>query len=74
MNKQIAPPVQPSIILLSIGVIVPSLKVVSIVDSKVSIETQAAARLMALDAENTGLLYFRYLITFIIAIVSEVKV
>ena len=49
--SEITPPVTPSIIFCSIAVIVSSLNVVSIVDSSVSIETSAAAKLIALDAE-----------------------
>ena len=37
-------------------------------------EEDKMVQLRRLDAENTGLLYFRYLITLIIAIVSDVKV
>ena len=52
----------------------PSLKVVNIVASSVSMETHAEARLTPFDAEYTGLLYFLYLTIFIIATVKEVKV
>ena len=44
------------------------------VDSNVSIDTHAAARLMALDAEYTGLLYLRYFTVFTMARASEVNV
>ena len=74
MSTEIAPPVAPSIHFCSTAVIVPSPKVVSIVDSSVSIDTRAAAKLIALDAENTGLLYFLYLITLMIPTVNVVKV
>ena len=74
MSTEIAPPVAPSIHFCSAAVIVSSLKVVSIVDSSVSIDTRAAAKLMALAAENTGLLYFLYFITLTIATVNAVKV
>ena len=74
MSREIAPPVAPSIHFCSTADMVPSLKAVSIVDSSVSIDTRAAARLIAFDAENTGLLYFLYLITFTIAKLNEVKV
>ncbi len=74
MNTEITPPVQPSIIFRVIASILPSPKVVSIVASSVSIDTQAAARLIALDADYTGLLYLRYFTMFIIAIVNAVKV
>ena len=50
-------PTLPSIIFWVSTSIVPSLKVVNIVDVSVSIDTQAAAKLIALDAEKTGLLY-----------------
>ena len=69
IKAEITPPLEPSKILRSANDIVPSLNVVSIVDSSVSIETQAAASPIAFDAEYTGLLYLRYLTTFIIAIV-----
>ena len=49
-------------------------KAESIALSSVSTETAAEARLIALAAENSGLLYFLYLTTFTMAIVSEVKV
>ena len=49
----------------------PSPKVVSIVDSRVSIETQAEARAIACEAEKTGLSVCRFLITFAIATVFE---
>jgi len=48
--------------------------VVSIVDSSVNIDTSAAAKLIALDAEKTGLLYFLYFMTLTIAVVSAVNV
>ena len=69
IKAEITSPLEPSKILRSANDIVPSLNVVSIVDSSVSIETQAAASPTAFDAEYTGLLYLRYLTTFIIAIV-----
>ena len=72
--QETAAPVQESSIFLVIGVIVPSLNAVSIVDVSVSIETSDEARLIVFDAEKTGLLYFLYFITFTIARVSEVKV
>ena len=49
-------------------------KVVSIVDSSVSIDTTAEVSPITRDAERTGLLYLRYLNTFMIAKVNEVKV
>lgn len=69
-----ATPTLPSIIFWEITSIVPSLNVVSIVEVSVSIDTHAAAKLIALEAENTGLLYFLYFITFTIAAVKAVKV
>lgn len=54
--------------------IVPSLKVVSIVEVRVSIEVEAAARPIALVAENTGLLYLLYFTALMIATVNAVKV
>ena len=74
IKTEIAPPDAPSRILRVVKSIVPSLNVVSIVDSKVSTDTTADARLIALDAEYTGLLYLRYLTVLIMASVSEVKV
>lgn len=74
IKTDIAPPEIPNIILRAVRSIVPSPKVVSIVDSRVNIETQADARLIAFDAEYTGLLYFLYFIMFMIAIVNAVKV
>ena len=74
IKAEIAPPVAPSIHFCSTAVIVPSPKVVSIVDSSVSIDTSAAAKLIALDAEKTGLLYLRYFTTLTIATVNAVKV
>lgn len=44
------------------------------VDSRVSTDTHADARLIAFDAEYTGLSYLRYLTVFIIASVSDVNV
>ena len=48
--------------------------VVSIVVSRVSMETQAAIRLIFFAAEYTGLLYFLYLTKLTIAKVNVVKV
>ena len=48
--------------------------VVSIVVSRVIIETRAAARLIAFDAENAGLLYFLNFTAFTIATVNDVNV
>ncbi len=64
----------PSIILREARDIEPSLKVVSIVDSNVSIDTQAAAMLIVLLANNMGLLYLRYLMRLMIATVNVVNV
>ena len=50
------------------------MKVVSIVDSNVSIDTQAAAMLMVLLADNMGLLYLRYFMRLMIAMVNVVNV
>ena len=69
-----AAPVHESSIFLVIGVIDPSLNVLSIVDVSVSIETSADARLIAFDAEKTGLLYFLYFTVLTIATVNEVNV
>ena len=74
MNTEIAAPDVPSKIRLSVKLIVLSPNVVSIVDSRVSIDTQAEARLIAFDAEKTGLLYLRYFTMFTVAIVNEVNV
>ena len=46
----------------------------SIVDSNVSIDTQAAAMLIVLLANNMGLLYLRYLMRLMIATVNVVNV
>ncbi|MBQ6857702.1 MAG: hypothetical protein IJO13_11445 [Lachnospiraceae bacterium] len=73
-NAETAAPVAPSIILRETRDIEPSLKVVSMVDSNVSIDTQAAAMLIILLADNMGLLYFRYLIRLMIAMVNVVNV
>ena len=73
INTEITHPLDVSItflIKLSEG----SPKVVSIVDSRVSIETQDAARLIAFTEKYTGLLYFLYFIRFTIAAVNEKKV
>ena len=51
IKADIAPPDAPRRIRLSNSVMVPSPKVVSIVDSRVSIDTQAEARLIAFEAE-----------------------
>ena len=56
------------------GSMVPSSNVVSMVEVSVSMDTQAATKLIALEAEKTGLLYFLYLTTLTIAIVNDVKV
>lgn len=74
MNKDIAPPLAPSMICLVRSVIDSSLKVVSIVASRVSIDTKAAAKLTVFDAVYTGLSYFLCLTMFIIAIVNETNV
>ena len=74
INTNTAPPTDESISLRDIISIVPSLKVVNIVDVSVIIDTHAAAKLMALDAEYTGLLYLRYLTILTIATVNVVKV
>ena len=47
---------------------------VSSVEVNVSIDTQAAAKLMALEAEKTGLLYFLYRTTLTMATVNAVNV
>ena len=49
-------------------------KVVSMVDSNVSIDTHADARLIAFDAEYTGLPILRYFTVFIIARTRDIKV
>ena len=74
MKTEITPPLTPSRILWANRSIVPSPNVVSIVDSSVSMETHAAARLIPLEAEYTGLLYLRYFTAPIIAIVKEPNV
>ena len=57
----------PSKIRFPVKLIVSFQNVVSIVDSSVSIDTQAEARLIAFEAEYTGLSYWRYFIMLIIA-------
>ncbi|MDY3769095.1 MAG: hypothetical protein SOZ83_05810 [Sphaerochaetaceae bacterium] len=74
MNIEITHPVATSIIRRDVKSIVSSPKVVSIVDSNVSIDTQAAARLIALEAEYTGLLYLWYFTMLVISFVKAVKV
>ena len=74
IKRETAAPVDPSIILCESASISVPLKVVSIVDSRVSIDTAAAARDIALAAEYTGLLYFLYLTAFTIARGTAVKV
>ena len=73
-TPETAKPTPPSIIFCVKASIVPSLKAVSIVEVKVSIDTHAAAKLIALDAENTGLLYFLYFTMFTVAAVKAPKV
>ena len=73
-KAETAVPVVPSIILREAKDIEPLLKVVSMVDSKVSIDTQAAAMLIVLLADNMGLLNLRYLIRLMIATVNVVNV
>lgn len=73
-KAETAAPVAPIRILHDISDMEPSLKVVSIVDSNVSIDTQAAAILMILLADNIGLLYWRYLMRLMIATVNVVNV
>ena len=73
-TPETAKPTLPSIIFCSVAPIVPSLNVVKSVEVSVSIDTQAAAKLIALEAEKTGLLYFLYFTTFTIAIVKDEKV
>ena len=67
-------PTPPSISFCERGSIVPSLKTVSIVEVRVTIETHAAAKLIAFEAETTGLLYFLYFTILIIAIVKDINV
>ena len=74
INTEIAPPVAPSIIFRSMALIVSEPNVVSIVASRVSTDTTAAAKLIAFEAEKAGLLNFLYFMTLIIANVSVVNV
>ena len=74
INTEMTLPLVPKKILRVNVSIVPSLNVVSIVDSSVSMDTHAAARLIALDAEKIGLLYFRYFTMLIMAMVNAVNV
>ena len=73
MKIEIAPPLAPrNIFLCTFSIEAP--KAESIEDSSVSIDTEAAAKLIALVAEYTGLSYLRYFTVFIIAKVNDVKV
>ena len=74
INADITPPDIPSKMRRPVKLIVPLPKVVSIVDSSVNMDTHADARLIAFEAEYTGLLYLRYVIVFIIANVRDVNV
>ena len=74
INIETAAPLIPINAICLCSVIVPLLNVVSMVLSRVSMDTQAAAKEIALEAEYAGLLYLRYLIKLIIARVSVVKV
>lgn len=74
INADITPPDMHSRMRLSVKLIVPLPNVASIVDSSVNIDTHAEARLIAFEAEYTGLLYLRYFTVLIIASVSEVNV
>ena len=74
INSEIAPPESAKKSLRVARLVLSPPKVVSIVDSSVNTETLAAARLIALEAEYTGLPNLRYFITFTIAIPSEPKV
>lgn len=74
INIDTAPPLRLRKALLTHGDISVLLNVASIVFSSVNMDTQAEASDTAFDADIAGLLYFRYLTTFIIAIVSVVKV
>ena len=73
-NAETAKPTAPVSHRLAEAGIVPSLKVVNMVEVSVSIDTQADAKLIALDAENTGLLYFLYFTMLTIAAVNDAKV
>lgn len=74
INMEITPPEVPSMILRVVRFIVSSPKVVSMVDSRVSMDTHADARLIAFDAEYTGLPILRYFTVFIIALARDIKV
>ena len=74
INAATAPPVSARKSFLVYVSTVCAPKVESIVASRVSIDTLAAARLIAFVDVYTGLLYFRYFMIFTIAKVSEVKV
>ena len=70
----VAPPDNAKNILLYASSIVSLPNVVSMVDSRVNMDTQADARLIAFEAEYTGLLYLRYFTVFIIASINDVNV
>ena len=74
MKTDMTAPDAPSMIFRVVSVIVSSPNVVSIVDSSISMDTAAAARLIAFDAEYTGLLYLRYFTVLMMASVSDVNV
>jgi hypothetical protein len=74
INTDITPPEMPRKARLPVRLIVFFPKVVNIVDSRVNIDTHAAARLIDFDAVYTGLLYLRYLTIFTTATVNDAKV
>ena len=72
-NMDIAPPDEArKICRVKMLIFLPN--VVSIVDSNVSIDTHADAKLIDFEAKYTGLLFLRYLTILIMASVKEVKV
>ena len=73
IKRQTATPVR-SVMIPRISSVFSSLKALNMAVSKVSIDTQAAARLIAFDADMTGLLYRRYLTIFTIARDIDAKV
>ena len=74
ITPETARPTPPSSIFCVSTSMLASLKAVSMVEVSVSIDTQAAAKLIAWQAEKTGLLYFLYFTMFTIAAANETKV
>lgn len=74
MIAETTPPETASIIVLKSASNDLPPNVVSIVDSRVIIDTNADVKLIALADDIIGLLYFRYLMTFFIANANAINV